>query len=150
GSRRGDDVAREPSPPRADRRATRRTRRAPRRTRSSLARPAGVVTPRLDNRAGRGQASGRMLSRVLTFAAFLVVSACQSGAPSSGRIIVLGIDGMDPETVDLLMSEGKMPSFARLRQEGAYARLRSQKPLLSPIIWTTIATGKPPEQHGIG
>lgn len=43
-----------------------------------------------------------------------------------------------------------MPNFARLRQEGAYGRLRSQEPLLSPILWTTIATGKGPEQHGIG
>ena len=43
-----------------------------------------------------------------------------------------------------------MPSFAKLRQEGAYARLISAKPLLSPIIWTTIATGKPPDQHRIG
>jgi hypothetical protein len=57
---------------------------------------------------------------------------------------------MDPETVDLLMAEGKMPNFATLRTEGAYGRLMSSKPMLSPIIWTTIATGKPPEQHRIG
>ena len=57
---------------------------------------------------------------------------------------------MDPQVVDLLMSEGKLPNFAKLRQEGAYGRLRSSKPLLSPVIWTTIATGKTPDQHGIG
>jgi tetratricopeptide (TPR) repeat protein len=83
-------------------------------------------------------------------ALLLLAPACRSSGPSPGRIVVLGIDGLDPQVVDLLMSEDKMPSFARLRQEGAYGRLRSQKPLLSPIIWTTIATGKPPEQHGIG
>jgi tetratricopeptide (TPR) repeat protein len=88
------------------------------------------------------------MRRVLLLAA-LVLSACGSGrAPE--RIIVLGIDGMDPQTVDLLMAEGKLPNFARLRQDGAYGRLISAKPLLSPIIWTTIATGKSPEQHGIG
>jgi len=87
---------------------------------------------------------------LLALAAFvLLVQACRS-KPSPGRLIVLGLDGMDPEVVDLLMSEGKLPHFARLRREGAYGRLISQKPLLSPIIWTTIATGKPPEQHGIG
>ncbi len=63
---------------------------------------------------------------------------------------MLGLDGLDPQTVDLLMSEGKMPNFAKLRQEGAYGKLTSQKPLLSPIIWTTIATGRRPEDHGIG
>lgn len=68
----------------------------------------------------------------------------------TSRVLVLGIDGLDPQTIDLLMSEGKMPNFARMRQEGGYGRLLSQKPLLSPIIWTTIATGKGPKQHGIG
>lgn len=63
---------------------------------------------------------------------------------------MLGLDGLDPQTIDLLMSEGALPNFARLRQEGAYGPLLSQKPLLSPIIWTTIATGKGPEDHGIG
>jgi len=76
------------------------------------------------------------------------VAGCQRGA-TPGRVIVLGLDGMDPATVDLLMAEGKMPNFARLR-EGAYGRLVSSRPLLSPIIWTTIATGKPPDQHHIG
>ena len=64
--------------------------------------------------------------------------------------MVLGLDGADPATIDLLMSEGKLPNFARLRQKGAYAPLRSAEPLLSPVIWTTIATGKTPDQHGIG
>jgi tetratricopeptide (TPR) repeat protein len=77
-----------------------------------------------------------------------LLTACSGGGP--GRVVVIGLDGMDPQTVDLLMAEGKMPNFARLRQEGAYGRLLSSKPILSPIIWTTIATGKPPEQHGIG
>ena len=57
---------------------------------------------------------------------------------------------MDPEAMDLLMSEGKLPHFAELRRQGAYGKLRSQRPILSPIIWTTIATGKTPDQHGIG
>ncbi len=79
----------------------------------------------------------------------ILLAAC--GAPEDGgRVLVLGLDGMDPRTIDLLMSEGKMPNFARMRQQGAYGRLTSQKPLLSPIIWTTIATGKGPEAHGIG
>ena len=64
--------------------------------------------------------------------------------------MVLGLDGADPETIDLLMSEGKLPNFARLRREGAYGRLKSQEPLLSPVIWTTIATGKTPAEHHIG
>ncbi len=79
-----------------------------------------------------------------------ILLACGGSEEQPARVLILGLDGMDPQTVDLLMSEGKMPHFAKLRQEGAYGRLLSQKPLLSPIIWTTIATGKEPAEHGIG
>jgi predicted AlkP superfamily phosphohydrolase/phosphomutase/Flp pilus assembly protein TadD len=90
-----------------------------------------------------------MLQRLGTLLALLLVVSCGSDA-GRGRVIVLGVDGMDPQVVDLLMSEGKLPNFARLRQEGAYGRLETSRPILSPIIWTTIATGKTPDQHGIG
>lgn len=79
----------------------------------------------------------------------LLVLACGS-EPERSRVLVLGLDGLDPQTVDLLMSEGRLPNLAKIRQEGAYGRLISQKPLLSPIIWTTIATGKTPVDHRIG
>jgi predicted AlkP superfamily phosphohydrolase/phosphomutase/Tfp pilus assembly protein PilF len=82
------------------------------------------------------------------FALVLAASCRRGDAP--GRVIVFGLDGADPATIDLLLSEGKLPHFARLRREGAYAPLRSQKPLLSPVIWTTIATGKTPDVHRIG
>lgn len=75
-----------------------------------------------------------------------MASGCSSG---QDRVFLLGLDGADPDVIDRLMAEGKLPHFARLRQEGAYARLESAPPLLSPILWTTIATGKPPEQHRI-
>jgi predicted AlkP superfamily phosphohydrolase/phosphomutase/Tfp pilus assembly protein PilF len=87
--------------------------------------------------------------RLLVVGVLTLLFACSSEAPA-GRVIVLGLDGMDPEALDLLMSEGKMPNFAKLREEGAYGRLLSSKPMLSPILWTTIATGKTPDQHKIG
>jgi predicted AlkP superfamily phosphohydrolase/phosphomutase/Tfp pilus assembly protein PilF len=82
--------------------------------------------------------------------AFLVATAagCVREDPP-GRVIVLGLDGVDPQIVDLLISEGKLPNFAELRRHGAHGKLLSSQPLLSPIIWTTIATGKPPNEHGI-
>ncbi|MGE5413600.1 MAG: alkaline phosphatase family protein [Syntrophomonadaceae bacterium] len=79
----------------------------------------------------------------------VLFAACRRG-DSPGRVIVFGLDGADPATIDLLLSEGKLPHFAKLRREGAYAPLESQKPLLSPVIWTTIATGKTPDAHRIG
>jgi len=65
-------------------------------------------------------------------------------------VIVLGVDGLDPDTVELLAAEGKLPNLSSLRSRGAFGRLESRQPLLSPVVWTTIATGQPLERHGIG
>lgn len=102
----------------------------------------------MDKRLGTGRWK-RLGVVVAGVSLALAVATCGSRS-GKGRVIVLGLDGLDPRAVDLLMSEGKLPHFARLRQDGAYARLLSSKPLLSPVVWTTIATGKTPEQHGIG
>jgi predicted AlkP superfamily phosphohydrolase/phosphomutase/tetratricopeptide (TPR) repeat protein len=65
------------------------------------------------------------------------------------RVILLGFDSCDPDLVDQFIREGKLPNFARMRREGAYGALRSIQPTLSPVVWTTIATGMPPQRHGI-
>jgi Flp pilus assembly protein TadD len=88
------------------------------------------------------------VARVAALLLLPLLFACGRGRTE--RTLVLGFDGLDPETVDLLLSEGKLPTFAKLRREGAYGRLKTFKPTLSPILWTTIATGKTPDQHGIG
>lgn len=82
-------------------------------------------------------------------AALLCLAGCRpSDAP--GRVMVLGLDGLDPDAVELLAGEGRLPHLAALRRAGAGGRLRSQRPLLSPILWTTIATGRTPDVHRIG
>ena len=88
------------------------------------------------------------LRRSALLLAVLLGAGCGKSKPA--RVMVVGLDGMDPQTVDLLMSEGKLPNFAKLRQQGAYAPLQSAEPMLSPILWTTIATGKTPDLHRIG
>lgn len=65
------------------------------------------------------------------------------------KIILLGMDSCDPDLVEEYIRRGKLPNFARMRREGAYGELRSLTPLLSPVVWTTISTGMPPERHGI-
>jgi tetratricopeptide (TPR) repeat protein len=78
----------------------------------------------------------------------LAVTACTlfSRAP---RVLLVGIDGLDPDIVSRLVGEAKLPTFARLIASGAHGRLRSFEPLLSPIVWTTIATSRKPQDHGI-
>ncbi|HET6373746.1 MAG TPA: alkaline phosphatase family protein, partial [Candidatus Polarisedimenticolia bacterium] len=65
------------------------------------------------------------------------------------RLVVIGLDGADWQIARPMIEAGKLPNLARLAREGSSADMRSLTPTLSPLLWTTIATGKPPEQHGI-
>ena len=88
------------------------------------------------------------LRTLLLIALILSTLTCRQGAPTTPRVLVLGIDGLDSEVVDQLVAEGRMPNFARLKSEGAHGVLQSDLPMLSPILWTTMATGRSPDRHG--
>jgi predicted AlkP superfamily phosphohydrolase/phosphomutase len=65
------------------------------------------------------------------------------------KVIFLGLDGLDPGITERLMAEGKLPNLARLREHGSYRRLRTTFPSLSPVAWSTFATGVSPARHNI-
>lgn len=69
--------------------------------------------------------------------------------PSRRHVLLLGIDGATWDLMDPLLEAGKLPHFAKLIAAGTRAPLKSFEPTASPLIWTTIATGVPPEVHGI-
>jgi hypothetical protein len=69
--------------------------------------------------------------------------------PTARKVMVIGLDGADWQVMDPLLEAGKLPHLAGLLRRGARADLRSNTPMLSPLLWTTVATGKPPEEHGI-
>jgi len=65
------------------------------------------------------------------------------------RAIFLGFDGLDPGITEKLMAEGELPHLSRLREQGSYRRLRTTFPALSPVAWSTFATGVNPAKHNI-
>jgi predicted AlkP superfamily phosphohydrolase/phosphomutase len=65
------------------------------------------------------------------------------------RVVFLGLDGLDPRVTERLMGEGKLPNLARLAAAGGYRRLRTTFPSLSPVAWSTFATGVSPAKHNI-
>ena len=65
------------------------------------------------------------------------------------RCIILGMDGLDPQIVAVLMRENKLPNFARLADNGTFGPLQSSNPVMSPVAWSNIATGAGPGHHGI-
>ena len=73
---------------------------------------------------------------------------CRSGPPPD-RLLVLGIDGMDPQILRTLMTEGRMPHFEALARRGGFAPLQTTAPPQSPVAWASFITGLDPQDHGI-
>ncbi|MFN0083780.1 MAG: alkaline phosphatase family protein [Blastocatellia bacterium] len=65
------------------------------------------------------------------------------------KVIVIGLDGLDPNIVEPLMTAGELPHLARLRAMGGYARLGTTYPAQTPVAWSTFATGVNPGGHGV-
>jgi len=73
----------------------------------------------------------------------------ERGAGKSYRVVIAGFDGMDPEFLEYFLAQGKLPHFGKLAREGAYAPCQTFKPTKSVVLWTSVATGKRMEKHGI-
>ena len=65
------------------------------------------------------------------------------------RVVILGLDGLDPELVERFLKEGRLPHLAKLRDEGTYKRLGTTWPPLSPVAWSSFSTGCNPGKHNI-
>jgi len=65
------------------------------------------------------------------------------------RIVVLGLDGLEPTLAERFMAEGKLPHFSRLASQGCFKRLATTAPPLSPVAWSTFLTCCNPGKHNI-
>ncbi len=87
---------------------------------------------------------------ILGFWVGIVLGILQcSPSQNSPGVVLVGMDGVDPQILQDLADEGRLPHFSTLMEEGAFGTLRSREPLLSPLLWTTVATGRSPQDHGI-
>jgi predicted AlkP superfamily phosphohydrolase/phosphomutase len=65
------------------------------------------------------------------------------------RLVILGLDGLEPTLAEKFMAEGKLPNLARLKKEGTFARLKTTTPAISPVAWSSFMTGSEPSKHNI-
>jgi predicted AlkP superfamily phosphohydrolase/phosphomutase len=88
-------------------------------------------------------------------AALLLVCLGCGGAPEAdragarGRVLLVGIDGATLRVLRPLLDAGRLPNLAALASQGVIGPLRSHRPLVSPRVWNSVATGKMPGKHGI-
>jgi predicted AlkP superfamily phosphohydrolase/phosphomutase len=69
---------------------------------------------------------------------------------SSGtKVIIIGIDGMDPRLCESMMNAGLLPNLAKLRATGGFSDLGTSIPPQSPVAWANFINGSGPGSHGI-
>ncbi len=91
------------------------------------------------------------------YAALILVvlagTTCSSehSVPDGSRepLLFFAVDGLEWRVMKPLLEQGRLPVMASLMNRGQFGYLDSMLPTLSPVIWTTIATGKEKEAHGI-
>ena len=76
-------------------------------------------------------------------------AACGGGSSTDRKVIVLGLDGLDPKLVRALMEMGRLPNFKKLAEMGSFQALGTTMPALSPVAWSSFITGMTPGGHGI-
>ncbi len=70
--------------------------------------------------------------------------------PSAGkRVLLIGWDGADWEHINPLLEEGLLPNLDALINRGVMGNLATLQPVLSPMLWNSVATGKFADKHGI-
>ncbi|MEO8505184.1 MAG: alkaline phosphatase family protein [Acidobacteriota bacterium] len=69
--------------------------------------------------------------------------------PTGRPVIFVGLDGADWQFLDPLIIRGVMPNLAQLVREGESGILETQHPPLSPLVWTSMMTGRSPLEHRI-
>lgn len=96
---------------------------------------------------------------IIAAAAILGVVLCQvAGCAGTGTetdrqkglpIVLLGVDGLEWDVVLPLRARGRLPHLSSLMARGVAGELDTLTPTLSPVVWTTVATGKTSAKHGI-
>ncbi|MCH7524871.1 MAG: alkaline phosphatase family protein [Bacteroidetes bacterium] len=67
----------------------------------------------------------------------------------SKKVLLIGWDAADWKIIGPLMAKGEMPALKKLIDKGVYGNMSTMNPPYSPMLWSTVATGKTPDKHGV-
>jgi predicted AlkP superfamily phosphohydrolase/phosphomutase len=76
-------------------------------------------------------------------------SLTKANHQSRRRVLIVGLDGGTFHVIRPLIAQGRLPNLAALIEEGAWGELTSTMPSITPVAWTSFATGKNPGRHGL-
>lgn len=67
----------------------------------------------------------------------------------SGRVAIFALDGADWDLLSELSNDGVIPNLRAMTRGGRTAAVQTIQPTVSPMLWTSVATGLPPDRHGV-
>lgn len=67
---------------------------------------------------------------------------------TANKVVVVGLDGATFDLIEPWVEQGKLPTFKKLMESGAWGRLKTTVPPLTPCAWSSFMTGKNPGKHG--
>ncbi|HEX2485858.1 MAG TPA: alkaline phosphatase family protein [Myxococcota bacterium] len=79
----------------------------------------------------------------------LLLALALHASTARARVVVFGVDGASWPRLDAGMAAGELPSFAALAARGVTAEMETVEPVISPTVWTSLATGRSPAAHGV-
>jgi predicted AlkP superfamily phosphohydrolase/phosphomutase len=91
----------------------------------------------------------RLRGALPLLAALFYTCSAGAGAHAPSRMVILGVDGMDPKLLAQYMQEGVVPNLSRLAATGGFMPLQTSTPPQSPVAWSTFITGMDAGSHGI-
>ncbi|MBT3222265.1 MAG: nucleotide pyrophosphatase, partial [Proteobacteria bacterium] len=90
---------------------------------------------------------------ILTWPIAFVYRMIRIGNPykhaQTKRIVVFGLDGLDPGHTTKLLRDGRLPNFQKLADQGVFRPLETSNPSMSPVAWSTFSTGVDASRHCI-
>ena len=88
---------------------------------------------------------------IFLIALISTVSGCTKSKANntSKKVLIIGFDGMDPQLLERMMGEDKMPNFRHLKETGSFLPVQTSMPPQSPVAWANFITGLTPGGHGI-
>lgn len=65
------------------------------------------------------------------------------------KLLLIGWDAADWQIIGPLLARGEMPSLKKIIDNGVYGNMSTMNPPFSPMLWSSVATGKTPDKHGV-
>jgi predicted AlkP superfamily phosphohydrolase/phosphomutase len=91
----------------------------------------------------------RFADKLVACLLLVLLAGCGRRDAEAPRVLIIGMDGMDPVLLERFMSEGKLPNFEALAQQGGFKPLATSMPPQSPVAWSNVISGCDPGTHEI-